>query len=118
MILIYYLIIFKIKIDLFFYIIIISLIITIYLINLHNMDNKKVDKDQEKKQDLIKTSIKRSYSGNDFSVIKKINIEKTTIDTSNETDNYNDDELITCSVCGNIWDGFAQCYPCNLEDVE
>lgn len=96
---------------------------------------------------IFKTALKRLHSGDYFSVAKKIDIKndnedisekksqkdnkkivadkltkQNQIDDGNDDDNnnndYNDEELITCSVCGNIWDGYAQCYPCNLEDVE
>ena len=29
---------------------------------------------------------------------------------------YEELELVTCERCGNVWDGYAQCFPCNYYD--
>ena len=28
----------------------------------------------------------------------------------------NEEELYTCERCGRVWDGYAQCFPCNHFD--
>lgn len=44
-------------------------------------------------------------------------IDPYEVDTEPDVnDYYDEDGLITCPLCGNRWDGNAQCYPCILPD--
>ena len=37
------------------------------------------------------------------------------IEIKNEME-YEELELVTCERCKNVWDGYAQCFPCNYYD--
>jgi len=94
----------------------------------------------------FKTSQKRSYEGDNIPLPKKFIVDDNSDNEGNDNDDDDtetniivgdnegstseevkeeeeqeeeyEEQLVTCSFCGNRWDGYAQCFPCILDDVE
>tara|TARA_B100000575_G_scaffold263195_1_gene238159 strand:- start:3809 stop:4054 length:246 start_codon:yes stop_codon:yes gene_type:complete len=81
------------------------------------MSKRKRDEDELdkiiKKEKIIPKELSYDLKYKIYERICKIKILRKKVELIEHQKYLDDNNLIKCELCGRIWDGYAQCFPCD-----